>query len=59
MTRRNALILFVAGMLLFQALLFHGLSLLQANSDQLVAGYALLLTIGGLGVGEIVSRYPD
>jgi hypothetical protein len=57
MTERRALILFLSAILLTQALLFGSLSLLEADSDQFVLAYVLLLVVGGLGVGEIVSRY--
>jgi hypothetical protein len=57
MTERRALILFFVAMLLMQGLLFGGLRYLEAESDQFVLAYVLLLVVGGLGVGEIVSRY--
>ena len=51
------LILFTLAMLLLLATLYGGLSLLGAGNEQLVLAYFLVLTIAGLGVGEIVSRY--
>ncbi|HET9197196.1 MAG TPA: hypothetical protein VFN92_02935 [Solirubrobacterales bacterium] len=57
MTQRRALILFTLAMLLLLAALFAGLSLLGAGNEQLVLAYVLVLTISGLGVGEIVSHY--
>jgi hypothetical protein len=57
MTEKRAHILFISGMLLLELLLFGALKSLGASNEDLVLVYVLLLTIGGLGVGQIVMRY--
>ena len=57
MTERRALILFVSVMAALLLILLCGLILLGAGNDQIVLAYIVVLTIGGLGVGEIVSHF--
>lgn len=57
MTERRALILFVSAMAALLLILLCGLILLGAENDLLVLAYIVVLTIAGLGVGEIVSHF--
>jgi hypothetical protein len=57
MTEKRAHILFISGLLLLQFLLFGGLKSIGASNEDLVLAYVVLLTVGGLGVGQIVLHF--
>lgn len=57
MTTRQAVIAYLVGVLLLEAILLGGLALLGAGSDSIVAAYFLLLGGASFGGGCIITRY--
>lgn len=57
MTLRTALITYVIGVLLVEAVLLGGLALLGADSESIAAAYVLLLSGASLGGGYIFTRF--
>jgi len=58
MTQRRILIGFAIGVLLVEIIMISGLKLLRADPETIVFAYLLLLCGAGLGVGEIITRFP-